>query len=173
MQMMKKLSPYFPGIILFLAALIIGLFVYKDYGIAWDEPIQRDIGVLNYDYAFNGNDNLFRVASDHHGAAFELVLLVAEKWLKITDSRDIYLMRRLVSHIFFLIGMFFGYILIYRLFRNRFIACLGFIMLVFDPRIYVHSFINSKDVPFLSSVIITFAFCQLAFEKKVTIQPHR
>ena len=163
---MKKLSIYFPGIILFLIALVIGLLVYQDYGIGWDEPGQRDIGVLNYEYVFNGNQKLFEGPSDHHGAAFEMALVVAEKTMKITDPRDIYLMRHLVSHIFFLLAMFLGYILFYRLFKNQFIACLGFIMLVFAPRIYVHSFINSKDVPFLSLTIILFALCHLAFERK-------
>ena len=166
---MKKVRPYIPGIILFLLALIIGILVYQDYGMAWDEPIQRDTGVFNYNYVFHNNPDLFTAGADHHGAAFELTLLELEQWMNITDSRDLYLMRHLVSHLLFLISAFFGYVLVFRLFRNRFIACLGFIMLAFAPRMYAHSFFNSKDIPFLSMTIIVFALCQVAFSKNKNI----
>src|ERR1039457_922078 len=74
-------------------------------------------------------------------------------------------MRHLVTHIFFLISALSIYILIYNTFKNKFIACLGFIMLAFAPRLYAHSFFNTRDLPFLSIFMISNAFCQLAFEK--------
>ncbi len=158
-------SWYFPGLILFLAAVLIAMLTYQDYGVAWDEPEQRQTGVINYNYVFNNDQSLFTNVTDYHGAAFELTLLEVEKWLHITDSRDIYLTRHLATHLFFLISAFFGYVLAYRLFGSRLIACLGFIMLAFAPRIYAHSFFNSKDIPFLSMAIFVFTFFQLAFSK--------
>ncbi len=166
---MKRIQPYIPGILLFLLAFIIALLVYQDYGMAWDEPIQRETGVINYNYVFNNDQSLFTQATDHHGAAFELTLYEVEKWLHLTDSRDLYLMRHLVTHLFFLVSALSGYILVYRLFGNRFLACLGFIMLAFAPRLYAHSFFNSKDLPFSSMSVIIFALCQLAFSKKKPI----
>src|ERR1039458_6127656 len=44
-------------------------------------------------------------------------------------------------------------------------ACLGFVMYAFAPRIYAHSFFNSKDIPYLAMFMITFAISQYAFEK--------
>jgi len=159
-----RLTPYFPGIILFIIALIIGLFVFRDYGVSWDEPAQRDPGLLSYNYIFFDNQALFTTPTDNHGAGFELLLVFFEKWMNLTDSRDVYLMRHIAAHIFFLISVFAGYILIFRLYRNKFIASLGFIMLAFAPRIYAHSFFNTKDMPFLAMFIITLACCQIAFK---------
>src|ERR1035437_6234235 len=172
--MKKKLQsiiqhPYFPGIIMFLIALVIALFTYKDYGICWDEPYQRDPpGLQSYNYIFHGSQELFKRAQDNHGAGFELLLVIIEKMLRLTDSRDIFLNRHIVSHIFFLVSIFAAYVLIYRLYKNRFIASLGFFMLAFMPRMYAHSFYNSKDMPFLAMFLIIFAVCHVAFDKNKT-----
>ena len=162
----KLLAEYLPGLILFIIAAVIGLAVYQDYGMAWDEPFQRDFGLISYDCFLGGSKNQLINTVNYHGCGFEIVLAVIEKWLNITDSRDIYLMRHLASHLFFLVSCYFGYVLVYRLFRSRFLACLGFIMLAFMPRIYVHSFVNSKDIPFLCALIIAFAACEAAFQKR-------
>ena len=159
------LNPYIPGIILFFIALVIGLATYKDYGVGWDEPFQRGPGLLSYNYIFYDNQELFTTATDNHGAGFELLLVFFEKWFNLTDSRDIYLMRHLVTHLFFLVSVFAGYVLLIRLFGKKYIAILGFLMLLLTPRIYAHSFFNSKDLPFLCMFIITLAVGQMAFEK--------
>ena len=164
--MKEKLSPYLPGIILFVVTLILGLAIYKDYGMGWDEPLQRDPAVLSWNYVVHGDQTLFKTETDNHGAGFELVLLFVEKNMHLTDTRDIYLMRHIFTHIFFLLSAFAGYVLVYRLFRDKWIASMGFIMFVFAPRIYAHSYFNSKDLPFLCMVLVTLAFSQLAFDKK-------
>jgi len=158
-------SSYWPGFILFLVALAIGLSIYQDYGVSWDEPIQRGMGRVSYNYVFNNDPSLLQFNERSHGVAFELPLIILEKRMHITDQRDIYLMRHLVTHLFFLVSVFFGYILCLRLFKDQFLACLGFVLLAFNPRIYAHSFFNTKDIPFLSAVIILFAITQIAFEK--------
>ena len=163
--MKERISPYLPGIAMFFVTLVIGLLVYKDYGIAWDEPLQRGPGLLSYNYAFHGNQELFQKATDNHGAGYEILLIIFEKWMKLTDTRDIFLMRHLVTHILFLAGALAAYVLSFRLFRNKFLACLGFLLIVAAPRMYAHSFFNSKDLPFLSMMIISFACLQYAFEK--------
>ena len=158
-----KTNPYAPGIVMFLIAFIVGVVVYKDYGMCWDEPYQRGPGLLSYDFIFNGSDELFNKTQDNHGAGFELLLVVFEKWFNITDSKAIYEMRHLVTHLVFLGGCFAGYVLAYRLFKDKFIATIGFLMLVFAPRLYAHSFFNSKDIPFMSMFLITLAICEAAF----------
>ncbi len=55
--------------------------------------------------------------------------------------------------------------LLYRLFGSQFIACLAFIMLAFHPRIYAHSFFNTKDIPFLATVLMLMLAAQVAFQK--------
>lgn len=158
-----KTNPYAPGIVMFLLAFIVGLVVYKDYGICWDEPMQRGPGLLSYEYAFNGNEDLFNKATDNHGAGFEMLLVIIEKWFNITDSKAIYEMRHIVTHVLFLLGALAGYVLALRLFKDKMIASLGFVMLVLAPRLYAHSYFNSKDIPFLAMFTITLAICQAAF----------
>ena len=51
--MKTLLKTYAPGLILFVISLVIGMMVYKDYGVAWDDPIQRDLGLVSYNYAFH------------------------------------------------------------------------------------------------------------------------
>ncbi len=158
-------NPYLPGIAMFIVALVVGLLTYHDYGIGWDEPAQRGPGILSYDYIMHGSKDLFIKKSDNHGAGFEILLAFIEKGFNINDSRNIYLMRHIVSHVFFLVSVLAGYVLLYRLFKDRFIASLGFLMLALMPRIYAHSFFNSKDVPFLAMIIIVMMLLELAFSK--------
>ena len=164
--MKKFISTYYPGLIILVIAIIAGIFTYQDYGISWDEPAQRLIGTINYNYACGKDATLLSFADKEYGAGFELPLIMLEKCLRLTDSRDIYLMRHLATHTFFLLSMFAGYILICRLFKKQSLACLGFVMLVAAPRIYAHSFYNTKDIPFLSMVLVSLAVSHLAFEQK-------
>ncbi|MFI5195447.1 MAG: phospholipid carrier-dependent glycosyltransferase [Chitinophagales bacterium] len=166
MNIKKSLSTYFPGILLFLVAMLIGLLTYQDYGISWDEPTQVDIGRTNYDYVTHESKQLLTLSNKEYGAGFEIPLIFIQRKMNITDERDIYLMRHLVTHIFFLISVLFGYVLIYRLFKNQFLACLGFFMLAFAPRIYAHSFFNTKDIPALSMFLISFTIFHAAFKEK-------
>jgi Dolichyl-phosphate-mannose-protein mannosyltransferase len=161
-------TSYWPGAILLVASVLIAWFCFKDYGISWDEPIQREMGEVSYNYAFNGDKGLLTYGDQSHGVAFEMPLIFIERKLHITDTRKIYLMRHLATHLFFLLSVFCGYILALRLFKNQFIACLGFILLAFNPRIYAHSYFNTKDIPFLSALIIVFLVSQVAFEKNRT-----
>jgi hypothetical protein len=133
--------------------------------VSWDEQIQREIGIVSFDYIAVNDHKLDTYIERDHGAGFEIVLIFIERTLHLEDSSDIYLMRHLASNLFFLVACFFGYILCYRLFRNNVIACIGFLMFVFHPRIYAHSYFNTKDLPFLSMILISLAMCQLAFDK--------
>lgn len=160
---MKRFADHLPGIALFLVALIIGIYVAGDYGIAWDEPITRETGWINYNYAFNNDQQLLLYQDRYYGAGFELVLVFIEKWTGITSTADIFHMRHLANHILFLLAALSLYFLIFRLFKSKPLACLAFIMLVCMPRIYAHSFFNSKDIPMLSMYLITLSVSHWVF----------
>jgi dolichyl-phosphate-mannose-protein mannosyltransferase len=163
-----RILPYLPGIIILVLAILIGCFTYQDYGMGWDEPGQRAPAVLSYDYMFHGSKELFIKENDNHGAGFELLLYFIERGLHLTDARDIYMNRHIVTHLFYLFSMFAGYLLLLKLFNNKFIAALGFFILVFTPRLYAHSFFNSKDIPFMCMVMVTLAYSYVAFQKNKT-----
>jgi hypothetical protein len=161
-----KIAPYLPGIIILVVAILIGCFTYQDYGMGWDEPGQRAPAVLSYNYIFHGSKELFIKENDNHGAGFEMLLFFIEKGLHLNDPRDIYMNRHIVTHLFFLFSMFAGYLLVWKLYRNKFLAALAFIILAFTPRLYAHSFFNSKDIPFMCMILVTLAYSFVAFEKK-------
>lgn len=165
----RRYGPQFlPGLVLLFISIVIALCTYQDYGVAWDEPIQRELGLVNHNYIFNGDNTLLHYTDKAYGAWFELLLVKAEQVLHLTDSRDIFLMRHLVTHLFFLFSVFCAYVLIQRLFKNQWLSCIGFIFIAFCPRIYAHSFFNTKDIPFLCIVMVCMLLAQVAFEKNKT-----
>ncbi|MEI8279901.1 MAG: glycosyltransferase family 39 protein [Bacteroidota bacterium] len=167
--MTATLQKYTPGLILFLLSVILCGWVYQDYGISWDEPEQKRMGDVSYNYVRKGDKALFTYLDRDHGVGFELPLTIFEKtFIRSGNSRDQYLARHLITHLFFLFAALCGYVLIQKLFKNQFLSCLGYLMLVFDPRLYAQSFFNTKDIPFLSAFIISLTVCHIAFQRNTT-----
>ena len=151
------------GLALLVAFGLLGVWVVDDYGASLDAHLQRDLARHALDYVLG---NVESVWSDHnrfYGVAFELPLLLTELALGLEDARDIHLTRHLVSHLFFLTGGLFCYLLARRLFESRLLAVLAMLLFLLHPRIYAHSFFNSKDVPFLSMFMICLYLTHRAF----------
>ena len=154
------------AIVALAAFAIVGVFIFDDYGIGWDEDDQRTIGYASFNYILGDEDALLtHRAIRYYGVAFEIPLIAVERLLRLEDPRDIFLTRRLIAHVFFLAGGFFAWLLAYRLFGSRLIALLAMLLFLLHPRIYAHSFINSKDVPFLSAFMIALYLTHRAFRR--------
>jgi len=157
-------------------ACITALVSYDEYGISWDETTQRHTGDVSMNYVanklfFSGNQDLLKYTDRDYGVAFELPLSVIEKVLSVLigenrDTRSIYLTRHLLTHLFFLISAFFCFLLIEFLYKNKLLATIGFLLVVLHPRLYAHSFFNTKDIPFMSMLLICFYFNAVAFREK-------
>ena len=154
------------GFILFGVSLIIGMLTYDSYGLGWDEGKQRETGIVNYDYIFHQDDSLLTYVDRDYGPVFEILLIVGEEKLGLTDTHDIYLFRHLATHILFLIGALFCFFLVDLLYKNKALAALAFLMIILHPRLYAHSFINTKDIPFLAMFFVSFYFLALALRRK-------
>lgn len=143
-------------ILFFLIFLLIGIFIYGDYGISWDEPLQRNIGIVSVNYIMD-NDQLLLISTDRdHGPIFEVLLITIERIFNLSNnSRAIYFMRHLVTFLLFYASIFFFYKLCKHKFKNWKIGLLGSLFLILSPRIFAHSFYNSKDIPFLALFIIS------------------
>ena len=163
----SKLLKHHIAIILLIAFALAGFWILDDYGIGLDELHQRQLAKENLDYVLGIPVDIYRNYDKDrfYGVSFELVLLLAERALGLDDTRYIYMMRHLVTHLFFLISGLFCYLLAYRLFGNRLLAVVAMLMFLLHPRIYAHSFFNSKDVPFLSMFMISLYFTHWAFWK--------
>ena len=134
--------------------LIAGLAVLDDYGVSTDEAYQRWLATANLAHVRGEPNALPSDQSRFYGVAFEAPILLAERALAIEDKRGVWLSRHLLTHLFFLIGGLFAYLLAKRLFGNRVIALFAMLLFLLHPRLYAHSFFNSKDIPFLAMFMI-------------------
>ena len=119
-----------------------------------------------YGYMFEGDKSYETSFYKEYGVAVEVPLIMIEKCFSLKDPADIFRMRHLVSHLFFLSAAFVFYLLIWVLYKNRLLAVTGYLMLLLSPRIFAHSFFNTKDIPFMSMFIICFFFNVIAFSRK-------
>ncbi len=151
---------------------IIGIWNFSSYGIAWDEPTQRAIGYMSWGYVLRMNDKLPTFYDRDYGVAFEMPLVALEKALLIDNHQayEAHRMRHLASHLFFLIGAFFCFLLVDYLYRSKWLAALAFLFIVLQPRLYAHSFFNSKDIPFMSMFFICFYLLAKALHERKNIQ---
>ncbi len=162
------------GALVALAAFAVaGIAVFDDYGVSVDEDLQRLAGQAAIDYALGDGGALptdflryYGVTFEalrYYGVAFEAPLVLVERLLGLTDSRAVYLNRHLLTHLFFLTGGYFCYLLAYRLFGDRRLALFALLLFLLHPRLYAHSFFNSKDIPFLAMFMIALYLVQRAF----------
>ena len=151
------------------AFLVVGLTVVDDYGVGNDTLDQRATADWNLAYIMGDADRLggFPVGPlRYYGTAFELPLLLLEREMEGKDPHSIYLMRHLVTHGFFLIGGLCCSLLVYRLSNSRGVALFALLLFLLQPRLYAHSFFNSKDLPFLSMFMVTLYLMDRAFRKE-------
>ena len=152
---------------------VVGVGVVDDYGIGLDENTEQRIALTSLDYVLNYSfgaaeelESRYNFQGDqYYGVAFSLPLLLAERALGLQDSRDIYLMRHMLTHLLFIAGGFVCGMLAYRMLGSRWIALLAMLMFLLHPRLYAHSFFNSKDIPFAVMLIIALYLTHHAFRK--------
>ena len=177
------------------AFLVVGIIIVDNYGAGLDSANQRSLTERNLAFITGDADQLEMAHSEYdryYGIAFELPLLLLERGLGLEDSRShsarrlldtrpgfplerdlrsedsrsLYLMRHLVTHGFFLIGGLCCSLLVYRLSNRRGVALVALLLFLLQPRLYAHSFFNSKDLPFLSMFMVTLYVTHRAFRKK-------
>jgi hypothetical protein len=140
--------------LLFGIFLLIGVRMVADYGISFDEKSNRAYGMATWQYMRNGDRQLFQMVEKYHGPVFEILLILLEKGLRLSDPHDIYLLRHFVTFLFFYFSVFVFYLLCKIRFGDWRIALLGPVFMVLSPRILADSFYNSKDLPFFSCFLI-------------------
>ena len=143
---------------------IVGFLNLDDYGVGWDERAQRYTGAASLDYILGDEDALPEDHNRYYTVAYELPLAAAERVFR-PDSREVYLSRHLITHLFFLAGGFFSWLLAYRLFGSRAAALLAMLIFLLHPRIYAQSFFNTKDVPFLAAFMLALYLIHRAFRR--------
>ncbi len=145
-------------VVFFLAFLVIGCLVLDDYGISWDESIQRRHGRVSIDYAaeklnvdhyipLEPSWNLEDYQWSNYGMVYQITANLLEHQLGFSDNPYRYYQLRhyLCFALFWLATIFF-----YRGLRIRFpdkawYPLVGTLALILSPRIFANGFYNPKD----------------------------
>lgn len=140
----------------FVLFFVLGLWIYDDYGVSWDEFIQRISGYISYRYIAGADDRLLTFPlTKYYGPVFEIVLVSVEQLFRMDDMGKIYLMRHFLTFLLFYLSVIFFYLLCKRSFQSWKIGLVGALFLILSPRIFADAFYNSKDLPFMSMFIIS------------------
>lgn len=150
------------------AHFIIGLFVYADYGISWDEEFQHDYGKTVYEYVFEGSDTLHIHNSRYHGPAVQFFMYSLERGLEISDPKDLFQLRHLITFLISVFGLWFLYRLLLLLRFSPNWAAFGMLTMIVSPRIYAHAFYNSKDIVFMYLFVVA-VYTMVRFLRKPTL----
>ena len=167
---MKALAPHWGALLALALFMAAGLAVLDDYGVARDESWQRLTAEYTLDYTLRADAGIVERGDIHahnifYGAAFELPLLFVERAFGLPDDRSVYLSRHLLTHLFFLVGGLFAYLLAARLFGARLLALTTMLIFLLHPRLYAHSFPGSIDVPFLVLFVVALYLAHRAFRR--------
>ena len=154
-------------VLIIIALLAAGTGLYRDYGISWDEPVQREYGETVYNYIAEGDQSLLADRHRVYGPVFEVLLYSMERGLALEDTRETYFMRHIVTFLMFAAGVVFFYFLAGRMLASYKMGFLGALLLVVSPRIFAHAFYNSKDIPFMAVFIICMYTLLLHLDRKM------
>ena len=163
---LKRARFHSPALIVCALFLITGLAIVDDYGVSPDTGGQRLVAINTLNYVLHGDPTLLQLHDRFYGAALELpLLLLTERVLGLEDPRHVYLARHILTHLFFLLGGFCCYLLARRLSGDRLVALLVMALFLLSPRLYAHSFFNSKDAVFASAFVMALLFVSRAFDR--------
>jgi hypothetical protein len=148
-----------PIFILLAANIIVGLFIFRDYGYSWDEPLFYDYGnALGYAYSpsawLSGHfdvRNSYGSSGDDHKTRGPAYLLVSREPVYLFEvfGLDQASAWHLVNFLCFQLGVYFLYRLSMRWVKP--IAALATsAVFAWQPMLWGHAFINPKDLPFLT-----------------------
>ena len=163
-----------PAALVLAAFAAAGVAVVDDYGVSWDEARSRSYGITALRSVLGDggpftNQDLYAPArqpwEEYFGVVIEVPLLLVERGLGLTDSRAVHLTRHVLTHLLFLTGGLFCYLLACRLFGDRRLALFALLLFLLHPRLYAHSFFNSKDLPFLVLFMIALCLLERAFRR--------
>ena len=156
-------APIALAICLLFAA--VGAMTAGDFGPSLALLAQRDVARANLAYALGDEEALPTDHNRFYGVAFELPLLLAERLFGLEDGRSILRMRHMAAHLFFLAGAFFCGALAQRMFGSRTLGLVALLLFALHPRLYAHSFFNSKDPAFAAMFVIALYSAHRAFAR--------
>lgn len=173
----------FVSVTLFFSVyLVVGLFIYADYGMSVDEIYERKTSLVSANYVvqnFNPDlavqwfgedlDDISTYRDRHYGVAFQLPLAMVESLNNWDDDiRDVWIYRHFAVFLFYFCGVVAFYRLAYEKFASWQFGLIGATFLVFTPHIFGQTFNNIKDTVFLSAFTMAL-YCAFRYWRQRTI----
>lgn len=170
-----------PIFILLAVNISIGLFIFRDSGFSWDEPLFYDYAdALGYAYSprewVSGNfdvTNSYGASADDHKTRGPAYLLLARGPVLLLGvlGLDKAAAWHLINFLFFQLGVYFLYRLALRWVRPG-AALAAAALFSWQPMLWGHAFINPKDPPFLvfflASVCLGFEMVDQLLDEAIT-----
>ena len=148
-----------PIFILLAVDIIVGLFIFRDYGYSWDEPYFYSYGnASGYAYSpqewLSGHfdlDNSYGASGDDHKTRGPAYLLISREPVYLLEAfgLDQASAWHLINFLFFQLGVYFLYRLSTRWMKPS-AALAAAALFAWQPMLWGHAFINPKDPPFLT-----------------------
>jgi hypothetical protein len=157
----------------FTILLLTGIGVHTDYGLSFDEEIERMTGLVTFKYllqVFHPN-TIARIPwlqqvppletyhDRHYSPLFHLFCIFIKVLFQVKGTRETYQLTHLVNFLVFFTACIFFYKIVKNRYRQQGIALVGTLCLVLSPRIFADAFYNSKDIIFMSAGILTTYSC--------------
>ena len=148
---------HWPVILFFGVYISMGILLLNDYGMSWDEAVQRRHGLVALDQIieqFDLNVKPFapegytrKHPSRYYPVFFSMMASLVERGLGIEeDFVRRYYVRHLLTFLVFNLGLGFMYSLIFQATKNTWLGVLGLLLVVLHPRLFAHAFYNPKDI---------------------------
>jgi hypothetical protein len=140
---------------LLVAAGLLVVLTFQDYGVTWDEPGLRTYGRMLVDWYASGftDGRAFEFANlRYYGGAFDIVATLLEPLAPF----DPFATRHLLGGLIGMIGLVLAWRLARRLGGPR-AGLLALALLAILPGWWGHMFFNSKDVPFAVGMLAALA----------------
>jgi len=182
----KKLSITF-----FLVIFLLGILLFKDYGISSDERFHRNNALFWHDYiesifkdktsfesngsiklienSIKNNNDIISGVPSIQSVSLPIIYEFLLDFTNIKDSKEIYQYRHLYNFIIFFLGLIFFYKLIKKTYKSYFFSLIGCVFLFLTPRFFSESFYNPQDIFFLSLTIINM-YTGISFLKKPSLK---
>lgn len=177
-------QPWVSRIAAFVSLMIVlaaGLMSYRDYDAATiDERIERTSSIINYQeitrVVFHRES--FTYITDHpplsefkdryYGVAMQLPMALAEDLYSHFRGRDmtlhqVYEMRHLYSFLVYTVALCCFYFCLKRMFKSPWLALCGCWMVFLFGRFFAHSFMNIKDMMFVSTMLLALMCAERVF----------
>lgn len=134
----------------FLTLAAVGVLVYDDYAISWDERGLLHYGNLLLDHFAPGGAWETYKSLRFYGPVGPLALALTHR----LTTGPAFPAAHLTNFTFFFVAVVAFYALCRYQFRGRMWGLLGAALLVLSPRVLSHGFVNPKDLPLMTAFVV-------------------